>query len=165
MPPSFKALNSVSPRRGAAVLLEVLRSEGVEYIFGNPGTTELPLIDALVETPDIRYVLALQEASVVAMADGYAQASRKPGFINLHTAGGLGHGMGNLLNASPWRVAPFGSVQHHVEPGLAAEWLSHRFQPIATRKLLLIAGKEENLQFFTELVVESLRQCKILVKE
>jgi benzoylformate decarboxylase len=80
--------------------MEVLRSEGVEYIFGNPGTTELPLIDALLETPDIRYVLALQEASVVAMADGYAQASRKPGFINLHTAGGLGHGMGNLLNAS-----------------------------------------------------------------
>ncbi len=80
--------------------MEVLRSEGVEYIFGNPGTTELPLIDALLEAPDLRYVLALQEASVVAMADGYAQASRKPGFINLHTAGGLGHGMGNLLNAS-----------------------------------------------------------------
>jgi benzoylformate decarboxylase len=100
MLPIFKPLNSVSPRRGATVLLEVLRSEGVEYIFGNPGTTELPLIDALLETPDLRYVLALQEASVVAMADGYAQASRKPGFINLHTAGGLGHGMGNLLNAS-----------------------------------------------------------------
>ncbi len=87
-------------RRGAAVLLEVLRSEGVEYIFGNPGTTELPLIDALLETPDIRYILALQEASAVAMADGYAQAAHKPGFLNLHTAGGLGHGMGNLLNAS-----------------------------------------------------------------
>ena len=100
MPPSFKPLNSVSPRRGSAVLLEVLSSEGVEYVFGNPGTTELPLIDALLETPDIHYILALQEASVVAMADGYAQASRKPAFINLHTAGGLGHGMGNLLNAS-----------------------------------------------------------------
>jgi benzoylformate decarboxylase len=89
-----------SLRRGAAVLLEVLRSEGVEYIFGNPGTTELPLIDAMLDTPDIRYVFALQEASAVAMADGYAQAARKPGFLNLHTAGGLGHGMGNLLNAS-----------------------------------------------------------------
>src|SRR3954468_19381001 len=92
--------NKLSPRRGAGVLLEILRSEGVEYIFGNPGTTELPLIDALLEAPDIRYILALQEASAVAMADGYAQAARKPGFINLHTAGGLGHGMGNLLNAS-----------------------------------------------------------------
>ncbi len=93
-------LGKASSRRGAGVLLEILESEGVEYIFGNPGTTELPLIDALLEAPDIRYVLALQEASAVAMADGYAQAARKPGFINLHTAGGLGHGMGNLLNAS-----------------------------------------------------------------
>ncbi len=87
-------------RRGAAVLLEILRSEGVKYIFGNPGTTELPLMDALTATPDIHYVWALQEASAVAMADGYAQAARRPGFLNLHTAGGLGHGMGNLLNAS-----------------------------------------------------------------
>jgi benzoylformate decarboxylase len=93
-------LDKVAPRRGANLLLEILRSEGVEYIFGNPGTTELPLIDALLETPTIRYILALQEASAVAMADGYAQAARRPGFINLHTAGGLGHGMGNLLNAS-----------------------------------------------------------------
>jgi benzoylformate decarboxylase len=86
-------------RRGAEILLEVLASEGVEYIFGNPGTTELPLMDALIRTPDIRYILALQEASVVAMADGYAQAARRPAFLNLHTAGGLGHGMGNLINA------------------------------------------------------------------
>jgi benzoylformate decarboxylase len=95
------AVESITrPRKGAAVLLELLRSEGVCYIFGNPGTTELPLMDALVEAPDIAYVLALQEASAVAMADGYAQAARRPGFLNLHTAGGLGHGMGNLLNAS-----------------------------------------------------------------
>ena len=86
--------------RGASVLLEVLRSEGVRYVFGNPGTTELPLMDALLETPDISYIWALQEASVVAMADGYAHAARRPGFINLHTAGGLGHGLGNLFNAS-----------------------------------------------------------------
>jgi len=94
------AVTKIEPRRGAAVLLEILRSEQVEYIFGNPGTTELPLMDALQATPDIQYILALQEASVVAMADGYAQAARRPAFLNLHTAGGLGHGMGNLLNAS-----------------------------------------------------------------
>lgn len=93
-------LDSLGNRRGAAVLLEVLRSEGVRYIFGNPGTTEFPLMDVLIEAPDISYVLALQEASVVAMADGYAQAARRPGFVNLHTAVGLGHGFGNLLNAS-----------------------------------------------------------------
>lgn len=86
-------------RNGAKILLESLESEGVEYIFGNPGTTELPLIDALIDNPNIKYIWALQEASVVAMADGYAQASGKPGFVNLHTAGGLGHGLGNLLNA------------------------------------------------------------------
>ncbi|HYE06166.1 MAG TPA: thiamine pyrophosphate-dependent enzyme [Planctomycetota bacterium] len=97
---SAQPMSRVARRRGAAVLLEVLHSEGVRYIFGNPGTTELPLMDALHAAPDIAYVLGLQEASVVAMADGYAQAARRPGFVNLHTAGGLGHGMGNLLNAS-----------------------------------------------------------------
>ena len=91
--------NNKDQRRGAAVLLEVLRSEGARYVFGNPGTTELPLIDALVDAPDFHYVLALQEASAVAMADGYAQAASRPGVLNLHTAGGLGHGLGNLLNA------------------------------------------------------------------
>lgn len=93
-------LSSAMRRRGAELFLDVLESEGVEYIFGNPGTTELPLMDALSDSKSIHYVLALQESSAVAMADGYAQASGKPGVLNLHTAGGLGHGMGNLLNAS-----------------------------------------------------------------
>ena len=84
---SIAAANRRSQCRGAAVLLDVLRSEGVHYIFGNPGTTELPLIDALVDRRDISYVLALQEASAVAMADGYAQAACRPGVLNLHTAG------------------------------------------------------------------------------
>jgi benzoylformate decarboxylase len=92
-------MKSPVKRNGAKILLESLESEGVEYIFGNPGTTELPLIDALIDTPNIKYIWALQEASVVAMADGYAKASGKPGFVNLHTAGGLGHGLGNLINA------------------------------------------------------------------
>jgi benzoylformate decarboxylase len=85
--------------RGADILLDVLRSQGTHYIFGNPGTTELPLIDALVNAPDIRYVWGLQEATAVSMADGYAQASGKPAFVNLHTAGGLGHGMGAIMNS------------------------------------------------------------------
>ncbi|MGD0475871.1 MAG: thiamine pyrophosphate-dependent enzyme [Candidatus Velthaea sp.] len=96
----FSSVEKLNARRGADILLEILVSEGVEYIFGNPGTTELPLIDALLTTPQIKYILALQEASAVAMADGYAQAARRSAFLNLHTAGGLGHGMGNLLNAS-----------------------------------------------------------------
>ena len=92
--------NRVDARRGGKLLLELLESEGVEYVFGNPGTTELPFIDALIDSPTIKYIWGLQEATVVAMADGYAQASGRPGFVNLHTAGGLGHGLGNLLNAS-----------------------------------------------------------------
>ena len=90
--------------RGAEILLEILRSEGTKFIFGNPGTTELPLIDALIVNPDFRYVWGLQEASVVGMADGYSQASGKPAFVNLHTSGGLGHGMGAIMNAKIARV-------------------------------------------------------------
>ncbi|WP_434698125.1 thiamine pyrophosphate-binding protein [Pseudomonas sp. D1-1] len=86
-------------QRGADLFVEVLRSEGVRHVFGNPGTTELPLLDALSGVSDIHYVLGLQEASVVAMADGYAQASGRPAFVNLHTAGGLGNAMGAILNA------------------------------------------------------------------
>jgi benzoylformate decarboxylase len=93
-------VDKLGARRGADVLLEILYSEGVEYIFGNPGTTELPLMDALLRAPQLNYILALQEATAVAMADGYAQAARRPAFLNLHTAGGLGHGMGSLLNAN-----------------------------------------------------------------
>jgi glyoxylate carboligase len=65
--------------RGAEILLEILQSEGARFIFGNPGTTELPLIDALVVNPDLRYVWGLQESTVVGMADGYAQASLPQG--------------------------------------------------------------------------------------
>ncbi|RQU32780.1 thiamine pyrophosphate-binding protein [Burkholderia cenocepacia] len=100
----FVALDDIQPRRGAEVLVEVLRSEGVRYVFGNPGTTELSFIDALTGAPDLSYVLGLQEAAVVAMADGYAQASGRPGFTNLHTVGGLGHAMGALLNAKAART-------------------------------------------------------------
>jgi benzoylformate decarboxylase len=86
-------------RTGRDVLLEVLASEGVVHIFGNPGTTELPLMDALVDRDDFHYVLAMQEATVVAMADGYAQATGRPAFVNVHTMAGLGNAIGNLTNA------------------------------------------------------------------
>ncbi len=81
------------------MLLEVLRTEGVRHLFGNPGTTELPLVDALAGAPDLHYVLALQEATVVGMADGYAQVTGRPSFVNVHTSAGLGNAVGNLTNA------------------------------------------------------------------
>jgi benzoylformate decarboxylase len=84
---------------GKRAFLELLKQEGVDVLFGNPGTTELPLMDALAVDSDIRYVLGLQEAVVMGMADGYAQASGKLAVVNLHVAPGLGNAMGMLYDA------------------------------------------------------------------
>ncbi len=84
---------------GKTALLELLRQEGVRVIFGNPGTTELPLMDALATERELRYVLALQEAPAMAMADGYAQASGECVAVNLHAAPGLGNALGMLYDA------------------------------------------------------------------
>ncbi len=65
-------------------------------MFGNPGTTELPLMDGLAREPGIRYSLALQEAVAIAMGDGYTQASGKLAAVNVHTSPGLGNSMGML---------------------------------------------------------------------
>ena len=84
---------------GKTALLELLKQEGVRVMFGNPGTTELPLMDALAVEQDLRYVLALQEAPAMAMADGYALASGGLAVVNLHVAPGLGNAMGMLYDA------------------------------------------------------------------
>jgi benzoylformate decarboxylase len=84
---------------GKQAFLQVLKQEGVELMFGNPGTTELPLMDGLAREPGIRYILALQEAVAIAMADGYAQASGKLAAANVHTSPGLGNAMGMLYDA------------------------------------------------------------------
>ena len=86
-------------RSGIQAMLDVLAGFGVKYLFGNPGTTELPLMDALVSERRIQYILGLQEVPVMAMADGYAQASRMPGVVNVHICCGLGNAMGMLYNA------------------------------------------------------------------
>src|SRR5688572_5805397 len=84
---------------GIQAFLEILAASGVRYIFGNPGTTELPLSDALVTDKRFTYILGLQEVPVMAMADGYAMASRKLGVVNVHICCGLGNAMGMLYNA------------------------------------------------------------------
>jgi len=84
---------------GKQAFLEILKQEGVEVMFGNPGTTELPLMDGLAREPGIRYILALQESVAIAMADGYAQASGKLAAVNVHTSPGLGNAMGMLYDA------------------------------------------------------------------
>lgn len=85
--------------QGKRAFLELLRQEGVDMIFGNPGTTELPLMDALAVETGINYILGLNESSVMAMADGYAQASGKVAVCNVHVAPGLGNAMGMLYDA------------------------------------------------------------------
>src|SRR5215468_7672507 len=95
---------------------ELFRKHGMTTIFGNPGSTELPM---LAEFPDdFRYVLGLQEAVAVGMADGYAQASGRPTHVNLHTAPGVGNGMGAIFNAqanhSPLLVTAGQQVRAHI---------------------------------------------------
>jgi benzoylformate decarboxylase len=84
---------------GKRAFLDLLKQEGVRVMFGNPGTTELPLMDAFAVENDIRYILGLQEAALMAMADGYAQASNELAVLNLHVAPGLGNAMGMLYDA------------------------------------------------------------------
>lgn len=80
-----------------AAVYDVLRRTGMTTIFGNPGSTEIPFLGDFPH--DLRYVLALQEASAVAMADGFAQATGRAAFVNLHSAAGLGNALGNVFTA------------------------------------------------------------------
>ena len=77
--------------------LDLLRAFGIRKVFGNPGSTELPFLSDWPD--DIDYVLGLQEAAVIGMADGYAQATRNAGFVNLHSAAGVGNALGNVYTA------------------------------------------------------------------
>ncbi len=84
---------------GRSAFLALLEQEGVTHLFGNPGTTELPIMHALTDVAKMTYVMAMQESLVVAMADGYARASGKLVAANVHVAPGLGNAMGALYNA------------------------------------------------------------------
>ncbi len=84
---------------GSHAFLALLKDEGITHLFGNPGTTELPIMDALKGHADLTYVLGLQEALVVAMADGFTRASGKLAACNVHVAPGLGNAMGSIYNA------------------------------------------------------------------
>ncbi|HTT28289.1 MAG TPA: thiamine pyrophosphate-binding protein [Solirubrobacteraceae bacterium] len=93
------------PGTGATVrdaAFEVMRRHGMTTIFGNPGSTEIAFLTDL--PPDIRFVLALHEGSVVGMATGYALARGEPAFVNLHTAAGLGNAINAIANARDCRA-------------------------------------------------------------
>ncbi|MCX7363324.1 MAG: thiamine pyrophosphate-binding protein [Alphaproteobacteria bacterium] len=85
--------------RGRQVLLETLLAHGVDRIFGNPGTTESPLLDSLLDYPQIEYIVHLHEGVAVGAANFYGQASGKTAFVNLHVAPGLGNAIGMIYGA------------------------------------------------------------------
>jgi benzoylformate decarboxylase len=84
---------------GKDSLIDVLRAEGVEYVFGIPGATEIQFMDALERAPEMKYILGLHEVVCAGMAEGYARATGRPGFLNLHTAPGLAAATPLLYNA------------------------------------------------------------------
>jgi benzoylformate decarboxylase len=84
---------------GRQAIMEIFQTEGVQYIFGNPGTTELGLVDMLQEYPQLQYIMCLHEGVALGAAHMYANASGKTGVVNLHVAPGLGNALGMLYNA------------------------------------------------------------------
>jgi len=93
MPPS----DAASPPTVREAFLRLMRELELDTVFGNPGSTELPMFRDF--PADFSYVLGLQESVVLGMADGYAQATRRAALVNLHSAAGVGHAMGNLFTA------------------------------------------------------------------
>ncbi len=118
---------------GRNAFLRLLVEEGVTHLFGNPGTTELPIMEAVPDFPQLRYVLGLHESVVVAMADGYARASGRLAAANVHVAPGLGNAMGALYNAqfsgSPIVLTAGQQEQGH---GLTEPLLYAPLVPVAT---------------------------------
>ena len=92
-------MNKINSIKGSSAFLQLLKENGITHVFGNPGTTELPIMDAMKDHPDLTYVLGLQESLVVAMADGYSRASGALTTCNVHVAPGLGNAIGSIYNA------------------------------------------------------------------
>jgi benzoylformate decarboxylase len=118
---------------GRSAFLALLKDEGITHLFGNPGTTELPIMHALSDHPDLTYVLGLQESVVVAMADGFSRASGQLVSCNVHVAPGLGNAMGAIYNAkftgTPMIVTAGQQEQGH---GLTEPLLYDPLVPIAS---------------------------------
>jgi benzoylformate decarboxylase len=87
-------------KTGRFVILDQLLADGIHYMFGNPGTVEQGFLDALSDYPDLQYILTLQETVAVAIADGYARATKRPAVVQLHSGVGLGNGIGMLYQAN-----------------------------------------------------------------
>ena len=117
---------------GRSAFLQLLIDEGITHLFGNPGTTELPVMEVISKYPQLKYVLGLQESVVLAMADGYSRATGQLTACNLHCTPGLGHAMGALYTAkfsgSPVIVT---AGQYEIGHGLTEPLLYEPLVPIA----------------------------------
>lgn len=137
---------------GKRAFLEILRQEGVRHLFGNPGTTELPLMDGLVADTGIQYVLALQEAAVVAMADGYAQASGGLAVVNVHVAPGLGNALGMLYDAQKAGAPLLVTAGQHDQSFNATEPILWADLPPLARPLVKWSAEVRRVQDLPRLV-------------
>src|SRR5580692_10407065 len=137
---------------GKRAFLDLLKQEGVEVMFGNPGTTELPLMDAFATENELRYMLGLQEATVMAMADGYAQASGKLGVVNLHVAPGLGNAMGMLYDAQKAGAPILVTAGQHEQSFNATEPILWADLPTIARPLVKWSSEVHRLADLPRLV-------------
>src|SRR2546430_5972043 len=137
---------------GKRAFLDLLKQEGVEIMFGNPGTTELPLMDAFATENELRYMLGLQEAAVIAMADGYAQASGKLAVVNLHVAPGLGNAMGMLYNAQKAASPILVTAGQHEQSFTATEPILWADLPTLARPLVKWSSEVHRLADLPRLV-------------
>ncbi len=106
---------------GRYAMIEQLVAEGAKHIFGNPGTTEQGFMDALQDCPQIEYILALHESVAVGVADGYARASGRPAFVQLHITPGLGNAMGMLYNSYRTRSPLVVYAGQHPQRGMSQD--------------------------------------------
>ncbi len=89
----------MAEKTGRFAIMEQFLADGIEYMFGNPGTVEQGFLDAANEYPRMKYILGLQETVAIGIADGYARATKKPTLVQLHSGVGLGNGIGMLYQA------------------------------------------------------------------
>src|SRR3984893_13629682 len=137
---------------GKRAFLDLLKQEGVEIMFGKPGTTELPLMDAFATENELRYLLGLQEAAVMAMADGYAQASGKLAVVNLHVAPGLGNAMGMLSDAQKAASPILVTAGQHEQSFTATEPILWADLPTIARPLVKWSSEVNRLADLPRLI-------------
>lgn len=134
---------------GGRITCETLKLWGVEYVFGNTGAYEAGFVDALIDYPDIHYVLGLQEGSVMAMADGYARATGKTAFVNVHSITGTANALGLIVNAwadaSPVVISVGFSERRGENLGVFTETAKLESIPELFTKLSFVASHSENL--------------------